>query len=180
MDLNLYNIFEEIILESVANNQIIDSIKQPFRIKFLYQGEDEQVPQWRFIDPYVLGTSKAGNLIVRGFQTFGFTTTEIPKWKTYRVDRILQWEPTQFRFGNKPINAYDSSIPAYNMDGSDRSMIGKILAYRTFNNQLAPALNNNNTNNNNTNNTTNGTTNATKVSGTAPKRTGANGTNTGV
>lgn len=128
---NLYNIYESLILESANRSQIIDSINQPYRVKIYYQGENEDHPNWRFIDPYVLGTSLAGNEILRAYQSFGFTTTEGASWKTFRTDRILRWEPTKFRLGKKPIDAYGSNIPPYRLDGGDNLMTS-ISAYRKF------------------------------------------------
>jgi hypothetical protein len=135
VELKLYNIYESLILESVGRNQIMDSIHLPYRVKIYYQGEDENHPSWRSIDPYVLGMSTAGNEILRAYQAFGFTTSNGASWKTFRVDRILRWEPTNFKIGNKPINEYDPTIPAYKNDGSDQKMVN-ISAWRKFGDQV--------------------------------------------
>lgn len=146
MSLNLYNIYENLIFESVGRPQIIDSINQPYRVKIYYQGENESAPNWRFIDPYVLGTSLAGNEIVRAFQAHGFTTTERSTWKTFRTDRILRWEPTKYHIGKLPIEMYGqmmkdienaqedkfkSDIPQYKQGGVDAKMTN-IIAWRKF------------------------------------------------
>ena len=104
-----------------TNQSIQDVIDGNFRTRILYQGETESKASWRFVDIYALGTSKAGNEVIRGYQAFGYTTTAIPKWKLFRVDRIKQMITTKLHYGNKPISDYSGSIPAYNKHG-DKSM----------------------------------------------------------
>lgn len=157
MELSLYNIYESLILEGadITNDIIIDSINKPFRVKILYQGEDEQIAHERFIDPYVLGMSTAGNEIIRAFYSFGYSQNDAKKqrnmgsWKTYRKDRILRWTPTKYNIGKKPIEAYGvvdditgiSNIKSYKLDNlygdpstqkaSDKKMV-HIVAFRKF------------------------------------------------
>jgi hypothetical protein len=132
VSLNIYNIYESLILESVSHSQIIDSINQPYRVQIYYQGEKETQPNWRSIDPYVLGVSTAGNEIIRAYHSHGYSQSgKKSTWKTYRVDRILQWKPTGQHIGNKPIDAYDSMIPKYRLDGGDDKMV-RVIDFRKF------------------------------------------------
>ncbi len=116
--MKLYNLFEEVILEAVTRDKVIKAIDGKYRVNILYQGEDENFAFKRTIDVYALGLSTAGNLIIRAYQPFGATTTEIPKWKFFRLDRIEKWEPTNYKF-YKPISDYDPSIPTFNRAGDN-------------------------------------------------------------
>lgn len=142
--MKLYNLLNDIILEEttlltegVNKSEIYDALKKHNRIKILYQGEYESRPEVRYIDVYAYGVSEAGNPILRVYQAFGTTTTEIG-WKLLRIDRISNWEPTNFRFSEKALDN-DQSIPARNKYG-DNSMIN-IFAIARFN-KPAPVQNN--------------------------------------
>ena len=89
--LNIYNIFESVILEEkqlitegVSRQDVIEAINSNYRYKILYQGERENKPEERLVDFYVVGRSKAGNDIARVYQPFGFTTTYNSKWQLVR------------------------------------------------------------------------------------------------
>jgi len=104
---------------------IEELIDDNFRARILYQGEKENKPSWRFVDIYNVGGSpKAGNTLIRAYQAFGYTTTAIPKWKLFRLDRILQMQKTGFNYGNKPISDYSASIPDFKPN-HDKSMVGQ-------------------------------------------------------
>jgi hypothetical protein len=68
-----------------------------------------------------VGISKAGNPILRAFQTEGVTDSEQPGWKTFRLDKISSWVRTPKIFYS-PISDRDPTVPKYNSMG-DRSMI---------------------------------------------------------
>ena len=129
MKFNLYQIFKDIIKEeknallneSVSRNEVMKAIDERFRIRIYYQGDTENKPGTRLIDVYAYGLTKSGNPCIRAFQPFGMTTTEIPAWKIFRLDRITRWERTNFKLTKVPISDLDSSIPKYNEFG-DRSM----------------------------------------------------------
>ena len=44
------------------------------------------------IYPVAYGISTAGNPVVRAFQPQGSTSSEVPAWKFFRIDRIRSWE----------------------------------------------------------------------------------------
>lgn len=147
MSLNIYNIYESLILESVGRNQIIDAINRPLRVKISYQGENKTSPSDYTIDPYVYGVSLAGNDIIRAYQPKGPDDltggVEMPdflrrgksksyEWKTFRVDRILQWKPTGFKLNKQhPVSYEQPSIKDFREDGYDEKMV-KIYASRKF------------------------------------------------
>jgi predicted DNA-binding transcriptional regulator YafY len=122
--MKLYNLYKDIILESITRNAIIDAINNHYRVKIYYSGDGDTPAGHRTIEVYAYGTSKAGNPVIRAYQLFGETKTIIPQWKLFRVDRIISWEPTGWVF-NKPISDRDSTIPKYNPNG-DKSMIGTV------------------------------------------------------
>jgi hypothetical protein len=124
--MKLYNILEDIILEqrrllteNVSKDQIYDALDSHKRIRIYYQGARETRPEVRLVDVYAYGVSKGGNEVIRVYQPFGTTTTNIG-WKLLRLDRISRWEPTNFRFSEKSLDN-DPSIPKRNAMG-DNSM----------------------------------------------------------
>jgi predicted DNA-binding transcriptional regulator YafY len=122
MELNLYNLYKEIIFESISREAVLDAINKHVRVRIYYAGDDNTATGWRLIEPYVFGLTKKGNPVLRAYQLFGDTKTEIPGWKLFRLDRILKWEPLKVKF-NTPINERDPSAPPFNPNG-DKSMIG--------------------------------------------------------
>lgn len=124
--MKLYNIFKDIIIEKkilsegVSKPDIEEALKSHKRIKIYYQGEHEPNPEVRYVDVYAYGVSTAGNEVIRVYQPFGTTTTNIG-WKLMRLDRVTRWEPTGFRFSEKALES-DPTIPNRNPNG-DESMI---------------------------------------------------------
>jgi len=147
--INLFETYKSLILEAVNAQNVMDAIDKNYRIKIYYQGEKESQSGWRNIDIYVYGISKAGNPIIRAYQSFGksFSSPHEPSgWKLFRLDRITQWIPTKQHYGNNPVSDEGGTIPAFNPNG-DRSM-ATVYKIKKFNNNN----NDNNLNNNNNNN----------------------------
>jgi len=118
--MKLYSLLKEVILEVASSTEVGDAIVKHNRIRIRYQ-EPNGNTSTRYLEAYVLGTSKAGNPIVRAYQYAGDTTTEVG-WKTFRLDRILDWEELGERPYSTPISDRISGIPKYNRFG-DGSMI---------------------------------------------------------
>jgi hypothetical protein len=124
--MKLYNILDDIILEERklltegSKEDISSAIDNHTRVRIYYQGDKETGPGVRVIDTYAYGVSKGGNEVIRAFQPFGVSTSEMPGWRLFRVDRISRWEPMNFKFTDKAIKS-DPSIPNPNPSG-DRSM----------------------------------------------------------
>lgn len=129
--MKLYNLYENIILEEVINAKNIitedvdiksvnDAIENRYRVRIEYKDYEDRPPSKRYIEVYALGLSKAGNPVIRAYQLFGGTTTKIPKWKMFRLDKITKWEPTKPKF-NTPIDVRDPVVPKFNKTG-DRTM----------------------------------------------------------
>ena len=135
--MKLYNLLKEVIIEyngllteNVSKKAIDDALNSHKRIKIYYQGAKESNPEVRYVDVYAYGVSKAGNEVLRVYQAFGTTTSNIG-WKLLRLDRISKWEPTGFRFSEKSLDN-DPSIPRRNGSGDD-SMI-RVYSVAKFNN----------------------------------------------
>lgn len=131
--MKLYNLYEEVILESkdlltegVTPDLVVAAINGKYNVNITYDDYPDQQPSVppskRYIQPYTLGSTKAGNAAVRAFQIFGGskTTPGNGAWKLFRLDRILSWQPTKVRFA-RPVSDKGPNIPAYNPNG-DRSM----------------------------------------------------------
>jgi hypothetical protein len=130
--LNIYNIYEDLLLEAKAKDirGIIEfAIENNTSIRILYKGEGETVAGWRLIEPYVLGYRKdTNNIILRALQisrTKSLTPngngtdplTALPNgWRTFRLDRIKDTKPGTGKF--RPIKKSE-----YNMDDSDMTKI---------------------------------------------------------
>lgn len=124
MSLKLHNLYNSLILENIDRQKVIDAIDKRYRVNIDYIGDDETTSGKRTIEVYAFGMSKAGNLIIRAYQGFGKTKTVIPAWKTFRLDRIVQWNPINIVRGifNTPISDRGPNIPAFNPNG-DKSMM---------------------------------------------------------
>lgn len=139
--MKLYNLFEDIILEEIIGNkkniitegvgykQVNDAIENRYRVRIEYKDYEDKPPSRRFIEVYAVGLSKAGNPVIRAYQLFGGTTTKIPKWKLFRLDKITKWEPTKVKF-KTPIDVRDPVVPKFNKTG-DRTMktVNKIMKF---------------------------------------------------
>lgn len=120
--MKLYSILNELILEFASRTEVERSIVNHDRIKIYYEGDETETPGERFIEPYVLGLSKAGNPILRAYQYAGVTDTEQPGWKTFLLDKIRDWDEVGEVPFRTPISDRISTVPKYNPNG-DKSMI---------------------------------------------------------
>lgn len=130
--MELYNLYKNIILESVTRNNVIDAIENRYRVTIFYAGDDNTASGKRTIEVYVYGTTFAGNPAIRAYQLFGDSKTRVvPGWKIFRLDRILDWRPTKGSIFYNPINERDPNAPAFNPYG-DRGLrsVYKIIKFR--------------------------------------------------
>lgn len=118
--MKLYSILNQLILEAASRNEVERAIVNHNIVKIYYGGDEIEKEGERDIEPYVLGVSKAGNMILRAYQYAGVTNTEQPGWKTFRLDRILDWNENGLTF-NTPISDRIRNAPKYNANG-DKSM----------------------------------------------------------
>lgn len=113
--MKLTQLYKQIINESVSRDKVLSAIENKDLIRVTY---DNEATGPRTIQVYAFGDSKAGNPIIRVYQPFGDTETEIPTWKTFRLDRIMSWTVLNKKF-YKPVSDYDTSIPSFNPSGDD-------------------------------------------------------------
>lgn len=118
--LNLYEILQKVINESVNQNEVIDSINNHNFVEINYDDEKYHITGRRVIQPYAYGVTTAGNPCLRAFQISGATLRGEPKWKTFLLSRILSWNARKQTFNMPPpMQGYDTAD--YNEDG-DGSM----------------------------------------------------------
>ena len=118
----LGKLLAEILLEESVNAQDInDAIDNHERVIINYHsdGKDSAVGP-RVIEVYAYGLTKAGNPVIRAFQPYGDTTSKVPSWKLFRLDRIDDWQPTGQKF-TEPASDYYPGTGAFNPNG-DKTM----------------------------------------------------------
>lgn len=125
------NNFLSLLNESVMPDVINDAINNRYRILINYDDEENHAVGTRLVEPYALGYTKANNIAFRGYQYNGDTVRGIPKWKLFRLDRILNLKPTNQHFYKQP-NENGWKAENYNDNGDD-SMI-RIINQVHFNN----------------------------------------------
>lgn len=113
--MKLYNIFEEIILEQqLLIEGVLEDIKKAmegsYDIWLKYRTEDGKTTD-RYIEIDKMGTSLAGNSVIRLYQKGGQTTGNNKYgWKLFRLDRIV---PGSIRPTNKKNYRSVGEIPSY-------------------------------------------------------------------
>jgi len=118
--LNLFEILQKVLNESIGENEIIDSINNHNYVEINYDDEKYHITGKRLIQPYAYGLTKAGNPCLRAFQIEGDTLRGEPKWKTFLISRVLSWHPRKQTFNiPPPMQGYNA--PDYNSEG-DGSM----------------------------------------------------------
>lgn len=123
--LNLYEILQKIINESINNNDIINAIKNHNYVDINYNDKKSSATGRRLIQPYAYGITTAGNECLRAFQIGGDTLRGEPKWKLFLLKRITSWHPRKQTFNiPPPMQGYNA--PDYNKNG-DGTMAKVIL-----------------------------------------------------
>ena len=116
--INLYEILQEILSESVTPQDVNDAIDNKLQVIINYSDEENHAPKKRLIEPYAYGMTKSGNAVIRAFQYNGDTFRGIPKWKLFRLDRITNWQPTEQHFNAQP-KERGWNAEAYNEHGDN-------------------------------------------------------------
>ena len=125
MSLNLYEILQKVLNESVGSNEITDAIINHNYVDITYSDEDNNAPGRRLIQPYAYGITMAGNECLRAFQIGGDTLRGEPKWKLFLLKRMTSWHPRKQTFSvPPPMQGYNT--PDYNSNG-DGTMSKVIL-----------------------------------------------------
>lgn len=120
--------------EWVSRDNIVDAIKGKDVVFIYYAGDNTTNKGYRTIEPFVLGRSKAGNLVLRAWQQAGATdrgnnptrkNDEIPGWRLFRVDGITSLVKTLRKFNTDP-TYLATNRPHYNP--KDSQMVEIITA----------------------------------------------------
>jgi len=124
-------LLDEILLtESASADEVISALDNHHRVIINYHSDGKDVASGaRVIEVYAYGLTKAGNPVIRAFQPFGDTTSSVPSWKFFRLDRISKWEPTQQKFSNPASDRYPG-LPKFNeTDDKTMSVVYKIADF---------------------------------------------------
>lgn len=127
----LENILKNILNESKATVEDVNyAIDNHIRVIIDYNSKgDERNSGARVIEVYAYGLTKAGNPVIRAFQPYGNTTTRVPSWKFFRLDRITEWQPTKQTF-SRPADFYYKNLGDFNPNGDETmSVVYKIAKF---------------------------------------------------
>ena len=101
-----------------------DAIINKRVVSFEYMGDKENAPGVRTgVEPVCYGVTK-NKKYIRAWQSSGDTTSKVPAWKFFRVDRIKNWKPTGTETFNTP--------PSANFNPNGDKHIDKIIAIADF------------------------------------------------
>jgi hypothetical protein len=65
------------------NSILCEAIRGRRLVRFAYRGG------YRIVEPYVYGADTEGRDLLRGFQTYGYSTSGRPSgWRLFRVDKL--------------------------------------------------------------------------------------------
>jgi predicted DNA-binding transcriptional regulator YafY len=122
--MKLQETLKGLICEIASLDSVMNAIKQKQRVIIYYDGDEPGGRGLRDIEPVCLGVSKAGNKVVRAWDSEGASHTgfkgeqPLPGWRLFRLDKILSLKPTGENF--------TEMRPNFNPDG-DKSMISVII-----------------------------------------------------
>ena len=122
--MKLYNSLKTLILEVASLGAVRDAISKKNKCVIYYIGDEPGGKGLREIEPVCLGYSKAGNLVLRAWDTDGASYTAYigeqpkPSWRIFRLDKIVMYKPTG--------ETFDDPKPNYNFNG-DRSMTSVLI-----------------------------------------------------
>jgi predicted DNA-binding transcriptional regulator YafY len=128
--MRLLGSLKSLITEAASIDDIKKSIEQKQVCSIYYEGDEPGGRGLREIEPVALGRSKAGNLVLRGWDRTGASHTAykgeqpLPSWRLFRVDKITMLKPTRENF--------TQAQPGYNFNG-DKSMT-QVITIAKFDN----------------------------------------------
>ena len=122
--MKLKGALKSLICEIASLDSIVDAIKNRQVVIIYYDGDEPGGRGLREIEPVCFGYSKAGNPVLRAWDSEGASHTAykgeqpIPGWRMFRADKILSFKPTGEKFTEMK--------PGYNPNG-DKSMTRVII-----------------------------------------------------
>jgi len=132
MALNLCEILQKVLNESVGSNEVTDAIGNHRYVEITYVDEKSNAPGKRLIQPYAYGITSAGNEALRAFQVEGDTLRGEPKWKLFLLNRVTSWRPRKQTFNMPPREQGYDIAPEYNSEGD--GTLAKVLFQANFDN----------------------------------------------
>ena len=120
-----------LLTEWVNRNDVVDAINNRDIVYIYYSGDETVNRGYRTIEPYALGRSTAGNLVLRAWQQAGATDSgqnpkreadEIPGWRLFRLDGITTFMKTMKQF------ASDKNKIRPNYNPNDKGMTEVIVS----------------------------------------------------
>lgn len=127
-------IVREVLKESVDVKSVNDAIEHTYEVLINYRGETGEHTGVREIQPVAYGTTKAGFPAIRAFQPNGDTTSRIPSWKLFRLDRIESWKPQPENVFDEPPGFNEQALGSFNPNGDDSmSQVFKIASFGNAN-----------------------------------------------
>ena len=114
-------IVREVLNEDVDVKSVNDAIDRTYEVLINYRGESGEHAGEREIQPVAYGTTKAGFPAIRAFQPNGDTSSRVPSWKLFRLDRIESWNPQPDRVFDEPPGFNQQVLGSFNPNG-DESM----------------------------------------------------------
>ena len=110
--MKLYSLLEGVILEQANRSEIEDAMEKRRIVSLRYDDkEDPGGKGQRWIEIYCYGVSLKGNDIIRVYQIGGDTKTIQPGWKTFRTDRINNFQILG--------GTFEEPRPLFNPNGDD-------------------------------------------------------------
>jgi predicted DNA-binding transcriptional regulator YafY len=134
--MKLQETLKGLICEIASVDSVVNAIKNKQKVIIYYDGDEPGGRGLREIEPVCLGTSKAGNKVLRAWDEEGSSHTAykgeqpLPGWRMFRLDKILSIKPTG--------EIYNTPRPGYNFNG-DKSMV-RVIINAKFDNQPAAAV----------------------------------------
>lgn len=122
--MRLQGALKELICEIASIETVTDCIKNKKKCIIYYDGDEPGGRGLRSIEPVCLGTSKAGNKVIRAWDDEGASHTAykgeqpLPGWRIFRLDKILSIKPTG--------EIFTQMRPNFNPDG-DKSFTSVII-----------------------------------------------------
>lgn len=122
--MRLQEALKELICEIASIETVTDCIKNKKKCIIYYDGDEPGGRGLRSIEPVCLGTSKAGNKVIRAWDDEGASHTAykgeqpLPGWRIFRLDKILSIKPTG--------EIFTQMRPNFNPDG-DKSFTSVII-----------------------------------------------------
>jgi predicted DNA-binding transcriptional regulator YafY len=122
--MKLQETLKGLICEIASVDSVVNAIKNKQKVIIYYDGDEPGGRGLREIEPVCLGTSKAGNKVLRAWDEEGSSHTAykgeqpLPGWRLFRLDKLLSLKPSGENFIEMK--------PNFNPNG-DKSMTSIII-----------------------------------------------------